>query len=183
MVISATIAWEAFASRFLFITCYIWESFPQIYRRAARREFTKKEAFVKRASLTIGLALALGIAAGVIWDRLSSAQQGDIERTVLRRSDLTGLKGQEGVMVLSEIAPGATVARHFHPGDELTYVLSGSGTMEVDGKPPLAFKQGDTYYHPAKAIHGFKNPSKTTPIKLLVFWIVPKGQPLTVPSK
>ncbi len=138
---------------------------------------------MKRASLTIGLALALGIAAGVICDQLFSAQQEELQRTVLRRSDLTGLKDQEGVMVLSEVAPGATVARHSHPGDEFTYVLSGSGTMEVDGKPPLALKQGDTYYHPAKAIHGFKNPSKTTPIKLLVFWIVPKGQPLTIPSK
>lgn len=128
--------------------------------------------------LTIGLALALGTTAGMI-----NAQQDEIERAVLRRSDITELKGREGVMVLSQIAPGATVARHSHPGDEFTYVLSGSGTMEVDGKQPLALKPGDTYYHPAKAIHGFKNPSKATPVKLLVFWIVPKGQPLTVPSK
>ncbi len=138
---------------------------------------------MRRASLTLASTLALGITAGVISGRIIHAQQETINRSVLRRADLSDIKGREGVIVLSEIAPGATVARHSHPGDELTYVLSGAGTMEIDGKPPLNFKQGDTYYHPAKVVHSFKNLSKTTPIKLLVFWVIPKGQPLTIPAK
>ena len=52
------------------------------------------------------------------------------------QKDLAGIEGNEALMVLAEIAPGAQSGRHYHPGTEIAYVLSGTGAMEVDGQAP-----------------------------------------------
>ena len=55
-----------------------------------------------------------------------------------------------------------------------------AGALEGDGSPPKTLKAGDSSYVPAKHIHGGKNASTTEPVKVLVFRIHEKGQPITV---
>ena len=138
---------------------------------------------MKRTAMMFGLTLTLGIAVGVIWDRVLSAQQEPVKRVELRRTDLAGIQGKEGIVVSSEIAPGAAIGKHYHPGHEFVYLLAGSGILEAEGKPPLTVKAGDTFYLPPKQVHDFKNNSKTAPVKNLIFLIVEKGQPVTVSVK
>ncbi len=134
-------------------------------------------------ALMLGLTLAVGITVGVIGDQILSAQQEAVKSTELIRKDLGEMKGKEGVLFRTELAPGGAGPKHFHPGNEFVYVVKGSGILEAQGKPPLPVKAGDTFYQPPKQVHVFKNASATDPAEVVVFLIVDKGKPIIVPVK
>ena len=49
-----------------------------------------------------------------------------------------------------EIAPGGAERNHVHPGNAFAYILEGSMTLEVAGKPPVTRKPGDSGHVPPK---------------------------------
>jgi len=131
----------------------------------------------------LGLAFAAGIAMGMVANQLLHADQEPVKRTVLLKTDLAGIDGKEGIVVLAEIAPGATTGKHYHPAHEFAYVLEGSLTLEVQGKPPITLKPGGINHQPPRQVHEGKNTSRTDPVKILAFYLSEKGQPLTSPVK
>ena len=138
---------------------------------------------MKRTGLLLGLTLTVGITLGVIGTQALNAQQEPMKRTVLLKTDLAGIEGKEGVLALVEFAPGAATQSHYHPGEEIAYLLEGTVSLEVQGKSPITFKPGDTFHQPPKQVHRVKNLSSTAPAKALAFTIAEKNQPLTVPVK
>ncbi len=62
----------------------------------------------------------------------------------------------------------------------MAYILEGTTIREIEGRPPTSAKAGDIFYIPARLMHETKNTSTTNPLKLLVFRIHEKGQPITV---
>jgi quercetin dioxygenase-like cupin family protein len=133
---------------------------------------------MKRTVSILGLIFAVGLVVGALGDRLLSAQQEPIKRTVLLKTDLAGIEGKEGVLALAELAPGGATGKHIHPGDELVYVLEGSIIVEQEGKPAVTLKAGEVGHNPAKLPHNGKNASPTAPAKAVVVYVVEKGQPL-----
>jgi quercetin dioxygenase-like cupin family protein len=138
---------------------------------------------MKRTGVLITLALTVGIALGVIGTNALNAQQTPMKRTVLIQTDLAGIEGKEAVLALVEFAPGAATDPHYHPGEELAYLLEGTVSFEAKGKPPITFKPGNTFHQPPKQVHRVINLSSTMPAKALAFTISEKGQPTTVPVK
>ena len=126
------------------------------------------------------LALFVGIVVGALGSPLLYAQPQAVTRTPLLQQDLVGLDGKEVNMYIAEIAAGAQSGRHYHPGHEITYVLSGSGTFELEGQPNQPFSEGSRVYVAPKRIHNAKNVG-ATPLKVLVVAIHPKGEPPAVP--
>ncbi len=57
---------------------------------------------------------------------------------------------------VAEIPPGATLARHRHVAPEIYYVLSGTGSVEVDGQDYPA-TVGSAIFIPGGATHSFTN--------------------------
>jgi quercetin dioxygenase-like cupin family protein len=58
-------------------------------------------------------------------------------RSPVRWKDLIGREraaSQALSLGVAEIPPGATLARHRHAAPEIYYLLSGAGSVEVDGK-------------------------------------------------
>ena len=104
------------------------------------------------------------------------AQQG-ARRTVLEKQDLS-VPGYEGVLVRTELAPGAQEPKHTHPGDFFAYVQEGTITLFQDGRPTVHLKAGDVFFVPAGRVHAASNEGTTT-VKLLVTFFVEKGKPLT----
>lgn len=51
------------------------------------------------------------------------------------------------------IPAGATVPRHYHPGEEFVYVIEGSAVHVEAGKPDQVLKAGDGYVIPPEAEH------------------------------
>jgi quercetin dioxygenase-like cupin family protein len=138
---------------------------------------------MKRILFVGVLALAAGIVIGAFGTQILNAQQESFRRTVLLKTDLKGLEGKEGVVVLAEFAPGASAGKHYHPGHEVNYVLEGTGILELDGQPAVTLEPRVTTYIAPKQAHDAKNTSATDPLKILVFWVAEKGQPLAVPVR
>ncbi len=106
------------------------------------------------------------------------AQQPGVKRTDLQRHDL-GVPGREVLQVRVELDPGVAFGRHWHPGEEIVYVLEGSLEYEVDGKPPVTLKAGEVLFIPAGTIHAAKNVGTGNGAELATY-IVEKGKPLVV---
>src|ERR1700751_4819346 len=61
------------------------------------------------------------------------AQTAEPHRVVLKTADLTGTD-KEIIIAVLEVPPGATIARHTHPGEEAVYVLEGARFQRPDRK-------------------------------------------------
>jgi len=114
-------------------------------------------------------------AAGV----LLLAQNPGVQRTVVQRKDIS-VPGREAVIAHVEIAPGASVGRHTHPGEEISYIIEGEGELLIQGQPALKIKAGDGFVVPNGAIHDARN-TGTQPLKLAAIYVVEKGKPLATP--
>ena len=133
---------------------------------------------------TVGMltiALVVGIAVGMVGNQVLIAQQAPVTRTILQQKELEGVAGKEVIMYRAELVPGGVAGRHTHPGPELAYVMEGTLIFEIDGQPPVTLKAGESVHVPAKQIHNAKNGSTTEPVKVMVFMVGEKGQPLATP--
>ena len=136
---------------------------------------------LKRTVVMLTIALVVGMAVGLIGHQLLIAQPQPVQRAALLKTELAGIEGKEAVVLKVEAAPGAVSGKHYHPGHELAYILEGTMILEVEGKPPVTLKAGDTFHMPPQVVHGGKNASTTAPLKVLVFGLFEKGQPDTTP--
>jgi quercetin dioxygenase-like cupin family protein len=109
-----------------------------------------------------------------------SASASGVKRTIVRRTDVPN-SPYEVVYVLVEVPANTSTGRHTHPGSVMGYVMEGSYTMMIEGRPPLLLKEGESLEVPAAAIHDER--SGSTPAKLLAVFTVEKGKPLTTPAK
>jgi quercetin dioxygenase-like cupin family protein len=73
--------------------------------------------------------------------------------TPLLQTALTATAGKQIVVLLAEVPPDDTGVGHYHPGDEVIYVLEGSVTFTVDGQPDMTLHAGETCHLPAKQVH------------------------------
>jgi quercetin dioxygenase-like cupin family protein len=128
------------------------------------------------ALCALGMALALPAPA-----QTPSGAASAVNRTEMGRGDVTA-PGREAVVMKVEIAPGGHTPRHTHPGDEITYVADGDGTLLVDGEVPRKFKAGDVFVIKEGKVHKVRNDG-SKPIHLLDVYVVEKGKPLATPAK
>jgi quercetin dioxygenase-like cupin family protein len=108
------------------------------------------------------------------------AQNPGVKRTIVERADIAA-PGREAVIIDVEIAPGASVGRHTHPGEEISYLVDGQGELVVDGQLSRKVMRGDSFIVPAGKIHDFRN-TGTKPLKLHAVYVVEKGKPLSTPA-
>ncbi|HEV8676994.1 MAG TPA: cupin domain-containing protein [Methylomirabilota bacterium] len=135
---------------------------------------------MKRMALMLAVAFGAGAVFGAIgYPTLRAQDSATPKSTTILQADAVGIDGKEVLVQLTEFAPRASSGKHFHPGHEVAYVLSGSLIREVEGQPSTPMKAGESAYIPAKVPHETKNASTTEPLKLLVFRIHEKGHPVT----
>jgi quercetin dioxygenase-like cupin family protein len=119
--------------------------------------------------------LTLIVAGGVA---VHALQQPGVRRTDLQRHDLS-TPGREMIQVRVELGPGVAFGRHWHPGEEIVYVLEGSLEYEVDGMRPDTLGAGEVLFIPARTVHAAKNVGRGNGAELATY-LVEKGQPLVV---
>jgi quercetin dioxygenase-like cupin family protein len=80
-----------------------------------------------------------------------------------------------------EVAAGATIGRHTHPGIESGYILEGGVELPIEGHPTLMLKQGDGFQVPVGTPHAGGKPvdQKT---RIAITYVVEKGKPLASPA-
>ncbi|MCY1447471.1 Cupin domain protein [compost metagenome] len=102
--------------------------------------------------------------------------QSGIHRTDLLRQDLCA-PGQEVIQARVDIDPGIASPRHSHPGEEVAYVLEGTFEYQLEGRPPITLKAGDSLFIPAGVAHVAKNIGASKASELATY-VVRKGEPL-----
>ena len=104
------------------------------------------------------------------------AQQSEIRRTELQRYDISA-GGFEAIQVRIDFDPQTVFGNHYHPGEEIIYVLEGMLEYKVEGRPAVTLRAGDVLFIPARTIHSAKNVGNTNGSELATY-IVEKGKPV-----
>ena len=127
------------------------------------------------------VTLALGLFLGVGGASLLNAQQPPtLKRTVVQKGDTIDIPGREAVMAVVEAPANSDIARHTHPGTEVSYILEGGATLTVEGEPARELKAGDSFMIPTGKPHGGKvGPNGA---KFIGVYIVEKDKPLASPA-
>jgi len=121
----------------------------------------------------IGAAVSGAILASVA---ALAAMQPAITRTVLQRADLTN-PGHEAVTARADFPVGGSTGKHTHPGDEVSYVLTGTIILEIDGAPAKTLKAGEVFFVPAGKVHNATAANGTATV--VANYLVEKGKPMT----
>jgi len=72
----------------------------------------------------------------------TDALAGKLHRTELQHRP-SSIPSRDIVQVLTEIPAGVESGWHIHPGEEVGYILAGTVTMMIEGKPTLTLHAGD----------------------------------------
>ena len=134
---------------------------------------------------TIALAglFAMGAVAGSVLTELVHAQASRYETKQVMATDLNNLPGQEMLVFASTWQPGFRLPLHMHPnGHEITYVVEGEQTFEIDGVGTKVVKAGEAIYTPPNTPHFGRN-ATDKPSKTVVIRVKDKDKPITVEVK
>lgn len=123
------------------------------------------------------LCAAIGPAVGLVASPAEA--QGGLTRTLVRREDLTGTN-YVTIQMFVDLAPGAVIPRHTHPGHEASYLVEGELEFEIEGRPKLSMKPGDSFIVPVGVPHGGRAGDK--PAKLFATFVVDKDKPVSSPA-
>jgi quercetin dioxygenase-like cupin family protein len=107
---------------------------------------------------------------------ITAEQISGIRRTDLQRHDLS-IPGREVVQHRVAIDPGAPLVKHWHPGEEIIYVLEGTMEYQIEGEPPRRVKAGEALMVPAEVVHAVRNVGEGDAAELATY-VVEKGKPL-----
>ena len=99
-----------------------------------------------------------------------------LTRTDLQRHDLS-VPGREVIQNRVEIDPDAPAIRHWHPGEEIIYVLEGTLEYDIDGVGPKTYSADDALMVPAETVHAVRNVGDGNAAELATY-VVEKDKPL-----
>jgi quercetin dioxygenase-like cupin family protein len=104
----------------------------------------------------------------------------------LARHALSGpFEGWEVVLVELNIPPGRTSPGpgHRHPGAVLGYVVEGQMRFAINNEPEQILPVGKTFFEATGAVHTTNGSARSDgPTRAVVFMLVPKGSPLSLPA-
>jgi quercetin dioxygenase-like cupin family protein len=104
----------------------------------------------------------------------ANANEG-LQLEALLSEDLQSVIGFEFIVSRVTIPPNTSLPKHWHPGEEIPYVLEGSVVLWQEGKEDVATIAGDAIMIPPEQIHTAISGDEGAVI--LVFRVHPKGEP------
>ena len=107
---------------------------------------------------------------------MATQQVPGLHRTDLQQHDLS-VPGREVIQNRVEIDPDAPAIRHWHPGEEIIYVLEGTLEYEIDGESATRVDAGEALMVPAETVHSVRNVGGDKAAELATY-VVEKGRPL-----
>jgi quercetin dioxygenase-like cupin family protein len=137
-----------------------------------------------KQAIALGGVFAVGILVGGVSSEVVRAQGPQYETKQVLRTDLKNLPGQELLIFTSTWQPGFRLPLHMHPdGHEVTYVVEGEQTFEVDGVGTnIVVKAGEALYTPPNTPHFGRNVTDQVS-KTIVVRIKDKDKPISVDVK
>ena len=134
-----------------------------------------------RSGLVLVAVFVLGLAVGAVAERGAVAgSRPPVKVENLMRAGLEVSGELEVVMSLVEIGPGASLPKHYHPGEEFIYVLEGESTVWQEGKSDTVLSAGNAFHIELEQVHSAMTGSQST--KAIVFRVHRKGMPDRIPQ-
>ena len=129
------------------------------------------------------ILFAGGILIGAGSSEIIHAQAPALAIRQVLQTDLNNLPGQEVLLFASTWQPGFRLPLHMHPeGHEITYVVEGEQTFEIDGVGTRIVRAGEAIYTPPNTPHFGRNATDKES-KTIVIRIKAKDQPIAVEVK
>ena len=158
--------------------------------RASRRmdaaielKTTRPGTAAMKTKMLAAILFAGGILIGAGSSELIHAQAPSLASKLVFQTDLNNIPGQELLLYASTWQPGYRLPLHMHPeGHELTYVIEGEQTFEIDGVGTKIVKAGEAIYTPPNTPHFGRNATDKES-KTIVIRIKAKDQPVAVAVK
>ena len=133
--------------------------------------------------IALGGVFALGTMVGGLSTEFVHAQAPQYETKQVLQTDLNNLPGQEIIVFESTWQPGFRLPLHMHPnGHEITYVISGEQTFEIEGIGTKVVKAGEAIYTPPNTPHFGRNATDKVS-RTVVIRIKDKDKPVMVEIK
>jgi quercetin dioxygenase-like cupin family protein len=127
-------------------------------------------------------AVVASIIGGALALHVALSQPAGIKQAHLLKQDLPSVPGHETVQLRNDFDPGVAFGRHWHPGEEIIYVVEGTFVYDIDGQSPRTLTAGQSMLIPAKVIHSAHNPGSGNAAEVSTY-VVETGKPLTVMVK
>ncbi|THD46740.1 MAG: cupin domain-containing protein [Bradyrhizobium sp.] len=136
-----------------------------------------------KAKMFAAILFAGGILLGAGTSEIIHAQAPKLATKQIFQTDLNNLPGQEVLLFASTWQPGFALPLHMHPeGHEITYVVEGEQTFEIEGVGTKIVKAGEAIYTAPNTPHFGRNATDKDS-KTIVIRIKAKGQPVAVEVK
>jgi quercetin dioxygenase-like cupin family protein len=107
---------------------------------------------------------------------VSDGLAGTLRRTEIQRAP-SSIPGREIVQVLTEIPVGVESGWHYHPGEEVGYIVEGTVDMAVEGRATRTLHAGDGFLIPPRTPHNARDLGPGTG-RMLSTYLVEIGRPL-----
>jgi quercetin dioxygenase-like cupin family protein len=104
----------------------------------------------------------------------------NVERVLLRSSDIADLPGWETRLFLITYPPGADASRHSHPVIGLGLVIEGIMVSAFDDDPEETFIAGQSFMDRAGFHRVSRNGSDTQALRFVIAYTAKVGEPNTV---
>jgi len=112
---------------------------------------------------------------------LALAQVPGMSAKPLLTGPVSGDGTREATVLWIELAPGAAVPRHTHPGDEYATVVEGALELRVADQEPRRVIAGQSYHNPKGVPHETKNTGDGI-ARIVATFVVEKNLPMTSPA-
>jgi quercetin dioxygenase-like cupin family protein len=136
-----------------------------------------------KAKMLAAILFAGGMVIGAGSSEIIRAQAPPHATRQVFQTDLNNLPGQEVLLFASTWQPGFRLPLHMHPeGHEITYVVEGEQTFEIEDVGTRIVKAGEAIYTPPNTPHFGRNATDGVS-KTIVVRIKAKDQPVTAEVK
>jgi quercetin dioxygenase-like cupin family protein len=108
----------------------------------------------------------------------SAPQAPGITRVDLQEHDLS-VPGRQMIQNRVTISPEAQAFRHWHPGEEIIYILEGQLEYTIDGEGTRTYSAGEAFMVPAETVHAVRSVGGQPGTELATY-VVEKGKPFIV---
>ncbi len=133
----------------------------------------------KQKTWVIIAIIILGIIAFLVPNQI--AAQTGVKRTDLQKHDLS-TPGKEMVQARIDFEAHSAFGNHYHPGEEVIYVVEGTLEYQIEGENPVTLKAGQVLFIPSGVVHSAKNNTNANAAELATY-IVEKGKPILTLKK
>ena len=133
--------------------------------------------------IALGGVFGAGLVVGALSTEYVHAQGPQYQTKQVLQTDLNNLPGQEIIVFASTWQPGFRLPLHVHPsGHEITYVVEGEQTFEIEGVGTRVVKAGEAIYTPPNTPHFGRNATDKVS-RTVVIRLKEKDKPITVEIK